>query len=106
LLLSHLADVVAPAVADEDVVYHIKDNRAMQELIGDDATYLQDCHMLAVPCWAEGEPLAIIALFRDGSQPFHEDVVQTTEAIAPMLGNYLAKIIRVHHRHSPDAEAA
>jgi len=102
LLLNHLADVVAPVVAEEEAAYHITDNDTLNDWLGDDAAYLTDCHVIATPCWAEGEALAVIVLFRDGSQPFADDAVTMMTAIAPMLGHYLAKVIRVHHRHVQD----
>jgi DNA-binding response OmpR family regulator len=103
ILLNHLADVVAPRVAEHDTHVHLTDNDAIHDWVGgDDSTYLTDCHMLAVPCYAENEPLAVMTLFRDSAQPFGEDVINTCNAIAPMLGQYLAKIVRVHHRHMHD----
>jgi len=102
ILLNHLADVVAPRVAEEDNSIHLTTNESLSDWLGDDSAYLTDCHMLAVPCFAENEPLAVMVLFRDGTQPFSEDTLATCKAIAPMLGQYLAKIVRVHHRHLHD----
>ena len=102
ILLNHLADVVAPRVAERNAHVHLTDNESMNEWLGDDAAYLTDCHMLALPCFAENEPLAVMVLFRDGSQPLSDEVIHMCKAIAPMLGQYLAKIVRVHHRHLHD----
>lgn len=102
ILLNHLADVVAPRVAEEDRHVHLTTNEALAQWLGDDSAYLTDCHMLAIPCYAENEPLAVMVLFRDGTQPLSEDTIHTCRAIAPMLGQYLAKIVRVHHRHLHD----
>ncbi len=102
ILLNHLADVVAPRIAERDVSVHLTNNEAINDWLGDDGAYLTDCHLLAVPCFAENEPLAVMVLFRDGGQPFSDDVTHVCSAIAPMLGKYLAKIVRVHHRHLHD----
>jgi FixJ family two-component response regulator len=99
ILLNHLADVLAPRVAEADRHIHITDNPTMSQWLGDDSAYLADCHMVAISCYAENEPLAVMTIFRDGSQPFTDDLINTCRAIAPMLGTYLAKIVRVHHRH-------
>ncbi len=99
LLLNHLSDVVAPRVGEHDTHVHLTENDAIRQWIGDDAEYLTDCHMLAFPCWTENEVLAVMVLFRDSSQPFSDELVATCNAITPMLAAYLAKIVRVHHRH-------
>ncbi|MEX2214700.1 MAG: response regulator [Phycisphaeraceae bacterium] len=102
LLLNHLADVVAPRAGESETAIHITDNDTLAEWIGDDSAYLTDCHMLAVPCWTENEVLAVMVLFRDGAQPFNEEITKTCAAIAPLLAQYLGKIVRVHHRHMQD----
>lgn len=102
ILLDHLADMVAPKLAQSGSVLHLTDSESLQEWIGNDAVYLTGCHMVGFACQHEQEALAIVLLFRDGSVPFDEHVLETAVAIAPMLGEYLARIIRVHHRHIPD----
>jgi len=102
ILLNHLADVLAPRAAEHDLAVHLTDNQSMTDWLGDDSAYLVDSHMLAIPCYAENEPLAVMAIFRDGTQPFSDEMINTCKAIAPMLGAYLAKIVRVHHRHIHD----
>ena len=81
---------------------HVRDNPAMQALLGDDWHYLADSRLITFACMAEDEPLAVVALFRDESQPFDESLVETCRTVADVLGETLAKIIRVHHRASPD----
>jgi DNA-binding response OmpR family regulator len=102
ILLNHLADVVAPRAAELHEHVHLTDNAALADWLGDDAAYLADSHMLAFPCWTENEVLAVMTLFRDGSEPFDDDHVARCAAIAPMLAQFLAKIVRVHHRHIHD----
>ena len=103
MLLQHLADVMAPKIAaSEDGLIHVVDNHAMDQWIGDDAAWLSDSHVLAFAAREDRETLAVMALFRDGEEPFSDEVVATCRAIAPMLGEGLAKLIRIHHRHEPD----
>lgn len=102
LLLQHLADILAPRVAEHQEPVHVEDNTSMQEFIGDDASYLIDSHLIAFPCVYEDEVLAVVTIFRDGEFRFTDDFVETCEAVAPMLGEHLAKVIRVHHRFAPE----
>jgi DNA-binding response OmpR family regulator len=101
LILNHLADVLAPKLAKLDTVLHIADNAGMTQWLGDDAAYLADCHLLAVTARYEGDPLAILLFFRDQSQPFDPALVEICRSIAGPLGGYLARIIKIHHRHLP-----
>lgn len=98
MLLQHLADVVAPRLAPRDQPLHITDNDTLKAWIGDDSAYLADCHVLGFASRHKGESLAVITLFRDRGQPFAPDLPELCAAIAPMLGDYLSRIIRVHHR--------
>jgi DNA-binding response OmpR family regulator len=104
ILLQHLADVIAPRVADRDAPVHLTDNETISQWLDGDAAYLADSHIIGIAASHEGEVLAVLVLFRDGTQPFDTDLVETLSGIAPMLGEYLARIIRVHHRHIPDSD--
>ena len=102
MLLEHLADVLAPGVAQRgDDLLHATDNAALTKLLGDDWNYLADCHLLALPAHHDGEALAVITLFRDNAQPFTEQAVDALASIADQMGELLARIIRVHHRSVP-----
>ena len=102
MLLQHLADVVAPKLAHRDDLVHITDNQTLSNMLGGDAAYLVDSHMLAFACRSEDESLAVVALFRDGSDPFDQTVLDTAEAVSPLLGDALARVIRIHHRGLDD----
>ncbi|MAX25920.1 MAG: hypothetical protein CMJ19_15590 [Phycisphaeraceae bacterium] len=101
MILQHLADVVAPKMAERDHVLHITDNETMGKWIGADAAYLEDAHVLAVRCQHEEETLAVLIAFRDQSTPFAPEMVQTFEAISTLLAEQLSRVIRIHHRHLP-----
>lgn len=102
MLLEHLADVLAPAVANKgEEVMHVTDNRALDDLLGDDWNYLADCDLLALPVNHDGEALAVITLFRDNEEPFTEPAIDAMSSIADQMGELLGRIIRVHHRAMP-----
>ncbi|MCC7146540.1 MAG: response regulator [Phycisphaeraceae bacterium] len=106
LLLQLLADGIAAKVAAADRTIHLTEQAQLDEWLGDECDYLDGCHLVAVPCRLEGECLAVLMVFRDAAQPFSSTVVELCQALAPMLAEYLAKIIRIHHRHMPDPPAS
>lgn len=99
MLLEHLADVLAPQIAQYDTPIHITDNEALNKWFGDDSAYLLDNHAIAISCCNDGEALGVVVLFRDMSEPYDDSAIETVAAIAPMLADFLAKAIRIHHRH-------
>lgn len=104
VLLEHMADVVAPKVAEREPLLHITDNDTLAEWIGDDGAYFADSHVVAFACRHKGEVLAVIVLFRDAGDPFPAELIETCNAAAPMLAEYLARIIRIHHRMADPPE--
>lgn len=102
MLLQHLADVVAPKIAHRDDLVHITDNQSLSHMLGGDAAYLVDSHMLSFACRSENESLAVVTLYRDGSNPFDQSALDTAEAVGPLLGDALARVIRIHHRGLDD----
>ncbi len=103
LLLQHLADVVAPRLAERTSALHITDNETLRQWIGRDSDYLADCHVLAISCRRRDEVMATLMLFRDASSPFDLAAADSLEAVAPLLGEHLDRVIRVHHRLAADA---
>jgi len=101
LLLEHLADTSAAALADLEEPLLITDNEHLHEWFGDDAAYLVDSHVLAFTCDHRGETLAVVMLFRDMAVPFDPTMLDAVETIGPILGENLSRLIRIHHRHVP-----
>jgi DNA-binding response OmpR family regulator len=101
LLLEHLANVVAPRFVGTDEVVLIRDNETLARTIGDDWHYLADSQVMVIPCRHRGEPLAVLALFRDADKPFDEVLGPYFEQVGPILAQHLARVVRVHHRHMP-----
>lgn len=102
MLLEHLGDVLAPRVGECRELIQVTDNAALQKLLGDDWNYLADCGLITFACFQDDEPLAVVALFRDGGQPFPPGLADTCRSVAEVMGESLAKIIRVHHRAGLD----
>lgn len=101
ILLQHLASIVAPRLREEQDPVYLTDDAMLEQWFGDDWNYLADSHLLGMTCRHKGEPLAVVVLFRDSSEPFGDDMPAHLESIAPLLAEYLAKVIRVHHRALP-----
>lgn len=106
LLLEHMADAVAPVIAEHDNVVSLSDEQTLADWFGRDWNSLTESHLLAVSCRHDGEVLAVLVLFRDQAEPFDDSLAAHLEAIGPILGDYLAKVIRVHHRHIPGLNSA
>ncbi|MEQ9453944.1 MAG: hypothetical protein RLN76_05040 [Phycisphaeraceae bacterium] len=102
ILLDLIADRIPPTLGDRDEVVHLTDDQAIGSWIGQDGSFLSGTELVAMPCRAEDETLAVLVLFRERSEPFDERILETVEAIGPLLGESLAKVIRVHHRHMGD----
>lgn len=102
ILLEHLADVIAPRLADCEEPVGVTNDEQLQQWLGGDAAYLSNSHLLGVGCKHDEETLAVLVLFRDAGHPFDRETNDTLAAISPMLAEYLARIIRVHHRHLDD----
>ncbi|MEM8495947.1 MAG: GAF domain-containing protein, partial [Planctomycetota bacterium] len=98
LLLEQLADSLAPRIAAHEDLVHLTRREDIERWIGPEAGALGDSELLAVPCMWDDECLAVLVLFRDVDQPFVEDHLDRVSALAPMMGEALEKIIRVHHR--------
>ena len=104
LLLSSLADTLAPRVAEVDHLVHLTGQAEIRRWADRDADDLEGRHVAAVACDGEDECLAVIMLFRDGDTPFEPTALDAVSALAPVLGEALERIIRVHHRstlHGP-----
>lgn len=105
LLLQLLADRLAPHVAEAASHLHLTDDAALAAVLDGKPDLLSGCHVLGMPCRLEDEPLAVVILFREADRPFEQETIELCKAVAPMIGEYLARIIRIHHRHLPEPPA-
>lgn len=106
VLLDHLADVIAPRFQDEVDVVQMRDNDDLEAWIGDDANWLVDSGVMVYSCRHDDECLAVIALFRDGRNPFPPELPGQLEVMGDLFGRQLARVVEVHHRHKLNEEWA
>lgn len=99
VLLNHMADVVAPRVAQCGATMHLKTNEDIKEWIGDDSVWLVDAHVIAAPCMHRDEVLAVLMLFRDQSQPFDPGFAEAINGLCATLAEHLSRVVRVHDRN-------
>lgn len=97
-LLEHLADTLAPRIASAADMVHLTARDDIERWIGETTGPLENASILAAPCMSQDECLAVLVLFRDVDQPFEEEHLDRVSSLAPMLGDTLERIIRVHHR--------
>ncbi|WP_428388102.1 response regulator [Mucisphaera sp.] len=102
ILLDHLGDRIPQALDGREDLLHLTDDQALAAWMGQEQTFLEGSDLVAMPCRAEDETLAVLILFRDRLEPYDDRILETIEAIGPLLGESLAKVIRVHHRHMGD----
>jgi len=100
-LLDHLADVIAPRMADEDRVLEFTTNEQLADWIGDDAAWLTDSHVVSFSCRYDDECLAVFAFFRDINDPFEREILQLFGSLSQVFAKQIAHVIHVHHRHLP-----
>ena len=102
----HLADRVAPRIAEDDQVTFVTDDATMQAWLGTgDAGWLCGRQVIGVPCQHEGETLAVLMLFRDQDQAYSLEAAEICQGMSPILAEALCRVIRVHHRGLFDEDA-
>jgi DNA-binding response OmpR family regulator len=105
MLLSHLADVAAPKIAEAEHVIHFEDNDAISGWLADDSAYLEDSHVVGLSCRHDRRPMASLMLFRDANEPFDAEAIETLSTIGPILAAHLSKVIGIHHRLAEHMDA-
>ncbi len=98
VLLQHLADAVAPRIAEEPDVMWLTDHAMIEAWLGDDAAWLTDAQVIAGGCREGDDVLAAVMLFRDGEESFEDAHYELIEAICPVFAAHLVKVINIHHR--------
>jgi DNA-binding response OmpR family regulator len=104
VVLEDLADRLVPAMAQQQEVIELRDEATLQQWLDDAPGPLEGFDVIGVPCQHEGETLAVIVLFRDRVESFPADAGDVARAVGPRLGEALERMIRIHHRHMPEAE--
>lgn len=99
--LDYLADVLPERLESETDVRRYATSAEFIETLGENAALLNNCGVVTFACREDGECLAVVALFRDRSQPFPDEVLPALAIIRDVFGEQLARVVRVHHRHRP-----
>ena len=102
LVLSHLADTLAPLAAEQEGTLRYADNDALNDALGEDADLVLDRDVIAFSCFHQSEPLAVVAVFRDQREPFDDSLMEVCRTVGPILAETLGRVIRIHHRAMPD----
>lgn len=104
-LLDHLADVLPDKFVGEAKVAHLRTDDQLSAVLDDQASWLTGNELLATTCRdQDGECLAVIAVFREASEPFTEATVEDLRTLRDTFSNQLARVVRVHNRATPKAE--
>ncbi|HNT34591.1 MAG TPA: ATP-binding cassette domain-containing protein, partial [bacterium] len=82
-------------IAEEPEVMWLTDNTMIDAWLGDDAAWLTDAQVLAAPCRDDDDTLAAVMLFRDAAEPFEDSHYELLEAICPVFGSHLVKVINI-----------
>ncbi|MFG0274514.1 MAG: response regulator [Phycisphaerales bacterium] len=104
MLLEHLADVLPGAFQDDERVRTFATADDLADALGDDHLWIEDSAVLVASCRSDDECLAVLTLFRDDARPFNDEVAQQVETMASLFAAQLARVIRVHHRHTEAEE--
>lgn len=98
ILLDHLADTLAPRVAEQMDLVHLTDAEDVRDWGADDSGSLDGRVVIAVPCMSGDECLAVLVMFRDEEQAYDQAGLDLCSDLGPLLGGALDRIIKVHHR--------
>jgi len=104
MLFDHLADVLAPKFQDALDVERIDCSDDLETWIGDDANWLAESTAIVFACRHEQETLAVVAFFREQGSPFPDPLLDDLRILRSIFAEQLAKVVRVHHRHKPEAD--
>lgn len=105
VMLQHLGEVAAPALAECEGPKAIAGAGAIREWLGVESRWLEARSVLALPCRHDKELLAGLLLFREPDQRYDAATAQALDAIAPILAAHLSKVVHIHHRLKPNDEA-
>lgn len=113
VMLDSLADDLAPRYEGLRSLTRIDSDATLRDDLGDASHWVEGRTLLVTGCHdprettpTNGEPgecLAVLALFRDRRSGFTADEEATVAAISDLFTEQLARVIRVHHRHTPES---
>ncbi|MEM7755898.1 MAG: response regulator [Planctomycetota bacterium] len=116
VMLDSLADELAPRYEGLRSLTRIDSDTTLHDDLGESSHWLEGRTLLVTGCHEPGtnrsgprttenpgECLAVLALFRDRRTGFTAEEESTIAAINGLFTEQLARVIRVHHRHTPES---
>jgi len=97
-MLDRLASDLCPELARQDELMRFEDTADFVTSLGLTDEALTNCEMVAWPCVAGGDCLAIFMLFRDKATGFNDGLASTIDALRGVFAEQVATVLRVHHR--------
>lgn len=101
ILLDHLADSLPRRVRPDGQPTVMNSRSELVTALGPSASWLEDNSAVMMSCRHEGETLAVLIFYRPRLCPFMPQTVSTIATMAGVFGRQLAKVVRLHHRHTP-----
>ncbi len=99
VLLDHLADKLPAQFDAESRLCHFTTGVHFESVMDEPIEWLESSTVIVMPCHAENECLAVVALFRDQTRQFPPEVVPSLEAVRDLFANQLHRVVRIHNRH-------
>ncbi|MFO0827295.1 MAG: hypothetical protein U0572_04010 [Phycisphaerales bacterium] len=97
-MLDRLASDLCPELARQDELMRFEDTADFVDSLGLGDTSLGKCEMVAWPCIANGDCLAIFTLYRDKSKGFADSLAAVIDALRVVFAEQVATVLRIHHR--------
>lgn len=99
VLLDHLADSLPARFDGETRACHFTTGVHFETIMEQPVEWLESSTVLVLPCRAQDECLAVVALFRDQTRPFPTDALPILESVRAIFAEQLHRVVRIHNRH-------
>ncbi len=97
-LLDRLASDVCPELSRVDELMRFEDSSDFVESLGLGTTTLATSQIVAWPCFAKDDCLAVFVLFRDAKRGFGDELATVIDSLRTVFAEQIATVLRVHHR--------
>ncbi len=99
-MLDRLASDVCPELSTVDELMRFEDSSDFVESLGLGTTTLATSQIVAWPCFAKNDCLAVFVLFRDAKRGFGDELATVIDCLRTVFAEQIATVLRVHHRAS------
>jgi DNA-binding response OmpR family regulator len=97
-MLDRLASDVCPELSTVDELMRFEDSSDFVESLGLGTTTLATSQIVAWPCFAKNDCLAVFVLFRDAKRGFGDELATVIDCLRTVFAEQIATVLRVHHR--------